>query len=141
MNMSGEQDLSDHDHTHNGNQNQAATEAAPDIERILAELAGYSASNNTSQPAATASFSINQTAHHALSLALLPTAHSVPPALQPQQYTVTPPPQPQSPMINPATIFEWPQALRCVNKISATNPQFGPAIKTVSSPHLHSTQS
>ncbi len=140
MNMSGRQDHSDHGHTQNGNRNQAAVETAFDLERILAELAGYSASKNTSQPAVTASFPINQAAHHALSPVLLPTTHGVSQALQPQQYTVTPPPQPRSPVINPATIFEWPKALRCVSKMSATNPQFGPAIKTASSLHLHSTQ-
>jgi hypothetical protein len=38
----------------------------------------------------------------------------------------------RTPPINPATILEWPQALRCINKISAQNPSFAAFVKGVS---------
>jgi hypothetical protein len=122
----------------NENQSQPAIESTPDIERILAELAGYNASNNASQPAAAPPpFPTHHTPQHAISLPSYSLAHSSLPAPQHQRHTETPPSQPRSPMIDPATIFEWPQALRCVNKIAATNPQFGSAIKTVSSTDIY----
>lgn len=37
----------------------------------------------------------------------------------------------QPPMVDPATIIEWPQALRCVTKIAAQNPTFKQSIRKV----------
>jgi len=46
-----------------------------------------------------------------------------------------PAPKPQervsSPLIDPSTITEWKQGLRCVSKIAARNPEFAPAIRKV----------
>jgi hypothetical protein len=120
-----------------GGQPLPAGENAPDIERILAELAGYSAANSASQPnagnpAQHIPFPIHRTPHHTQSVSSLSVAHSLQPTTQSQRQTATPPAQPRSPTIDPAVIFEWPQALRCVNKVSASNPLFGPTIKAVS---------
>lgn len=45
------------------------------------------------------------------------------------------PPQPQSrsstPLIDPATIIDWKQGLRCVSKIAAQNPDFAASIRKV----------
>ncbi|OWY47222.1 hypothetical protein AA0114_g9595 [Alternaria tenuissima] len=44
-----------------------------------------------------------------------------------------PPPKPQdrvsSPFIDPSTITEWKQGLRCVSKIASQNPDFAPAVR------------
>jgi hypothetical protein len=46
-----------------------------------------------------------------------------------------PPPKPQdrvsSPFIDPSTITEWKQGLRCVSNISSQNPDFAPAVRKV----------
>jgi hypothetical protein len=46
-----------------------------------------------------------------------------------------PPPKPQdrvsSPFIDPSTITEWKQGLRCVSKIASQNPDFAPAVRKV----------
>ena len=42
-----------------------------------------------------------------------------------------PPPPPQRPTIDPATITVWPEALRCINKISAQNAEFSASIRSV----------
>jgi hypothetical protein len=46
-----------------------------------------------------------------------------------------PAPRPQnrvsSPLIDPSTITEWKQGLRCVSKIAAQNPDFGSAVRKV----------
>ena len=46
-----------------------------------------------------------------------------------------PAPKPQdrvsTPLIDPSTITEWKQGLRCVSKIAARNPEFAPAIRKV----------
>jgi hypothetical protein len=46
-----------------------------------------------------------------------------------------PHPRPQdrvsSPLIDPSTIIEWKQGLRCVSKIAAQNPDFAPAVRKV----------
>jgi hypothetical protein len=46
-----------------------------------------------------------------------------------------PPPKPQdrvsSPFIDPSTITEWKQGLRCVSKIASQNPDFSPAVRKV----------
>jgi hypothetical protein len=45
------------------------------------------------------------------------------------------PPHPQSrsstPLIDPATIIEWKQGLRCVSKIAASNPDFSASVRKV----------
>lgn len=45
------------------------------------------------------------------------------------------PPKPQdrvsSPFIDPSTITEWKQGLRCVSKIASQNPDFAPAVRKV----------
>jgi hypothetical protein len=51
------------------------------------------------------------------------------------QYTSTPPPRPQdrvsTPLIDPATITDWKQGLRCVSKIAQQNPEFAASIRKV----------
>lgn len=49
-------------------------------------------------------------------------------SLQPQS---TPKPQVRSatPLIDPATIIDWKQGLRCVSKIAAQNPQFSVSVR------------
>jgi hypothetical protein len=46
-----------------------------------------------------------------------------------------PAPRPQdrvsSPLIDPSTITEWKQGLRCVSKIAAQNPDFAPTVRKV----------
>lgn len=48
--------------------------------------------------------------------------------LQPQS---TPKPQVRSvtPLIDPATIIDWKQGLRCISKIAAQNPQFSVSVR------------
>lgn len=36
-----------------------------------------------------------------------------------------------TPLIDPSTITEWKQGLRCVNKIATQNPEFVPAVRKV----------
>lgn len=51
------------------------------------------------------------------------------------QYTSTPTPRPQerisAPLIDPATITEWKQGLRCVSKIAQQNPDFAASVRKV----------
>ncbi|KAL6706566.1 hypothetical protein ACN47E_005322 [Coniothyrium glycines] len=49
----------------------------------------------------------------------------------PQQYHPTTKPQDRAstPLIDPSTITEWKQGLRCVNKIATHNPDFVPAVR------------
>ena len=130
---------------------QAGEQANPDLDRILAELAGFTATNNASAqpPVAVAPAHVPAPAaslpfptHHHVPQQQLPARQIFPPAPstpQPQipAKSTTPPsyqPSPTPPVqaqIDPSTILEWPQALRCVNKISASNPQFGPKLKEV----------
>lgn len=50
-----------------------------------------------------------------------------------------PHPKPQdrvsSPLIDPSTIIEWKQGLRCVSKISTQNSEFAPAVRKVGQVH------
>jgi hypothetical protein len=50
-------------------------------------------------------------------------------------YNATPPPRPQdrvsTPLIDPATITDWKQGLRCVSKIAQHNPDFAASIRKV----------
>ncbi|USP73785.1 uncharacterized protein yc1106_01059 [Curvularia clavata] len=50
------------------------------------------------------------------------------PAPQPRQPQPKPEDRVASPLIDPSTITEWKQGLRCVSKIAAKNPNFGPAV-------------
>ena len=49
-----------------------------------------------------------------------------------------PPPRPQeraaTSLIDPSTITEWKQGLRCVSKIAAQNPEFAPSVRKVREP-------
>jgi hypothetical protein len=101
----------------------------PDIESILAELAQFSSNQGFSPPEQR-----QWMQHHQ------PASHQAPPAvrsLDPRQKslhgeTAEPPARlVPSTFIDPSSILEWPQALRCVNKLSSQNPNFGPAIKVV----------
>jgi hypothetical protein len=51
------------------------------------------------------------------------------------QYTSTPTPRPQdrvyTSLIDPATITDWKQGLRCVSKIAQQNPEFAASIRKV----------
>ncbi|KAF1841892.1 uncharacterized protein K460DRAFT_358586 [Cucurbitaria berberidis CBS 394.84] len=50
--------------------------------------------------------------------------HRLPPA-RPQDRPLTP----STPLIDPSTITEWRQGLRCVSKIAAQNPEFTPTVR------------
>lgn len=113
--------------------------ANPDLDRILAELAGFTGSNFASQqPTAVAPLQLFPS-HHVPAQESLPAAPAI--AERPRdprlaerqlpQRIATPPTQPSTTLIDPSTIFDWPSALRCVNKLSASNPQFGPKIREV----------
>ncbi|KIV99794.1 uncharacterized protein PV09_08599 [Verruconis gallopava] len=107
----------------------------PDIDRILAELAGYSASKGAIQQApvtagtqAAESWPSHDVPQHA-GLNSVSGYSSQTSQVSQVSAVALPPAQPHPPLVDPSTIFEWPQALRCVNKLSASNPQFGPKIK------------
>ncbi|KAJ4377833.1 hypothetical protein N0V83_000663 [Neocucurbitaria cava] len=54
------------------------------------------------------------------------------PALQHQRPSPKPqdrPSTPSVPLIDPSTITEWKQGLRCVSKLGAQNPEFAPTIR------------
>jgi hypothetical protein len=55
-------------------------------------------------------------------------------AARPAQHPAAPP-KPQdrasTPLIDPSTITEWKQGLRCVSKIAASNPNFGVSVRKV----------
>jgi hypothetical protein len=57
------------------------------------------------------------------------------------QYSSTPPPRPQdrvsTPLIDPATITDWKQGLRCVSKIAQQNPEFAVSIRKVLQKHQY----
>jgi hypothetical protein len=134
-----------------------AEHANPDLDRILAELAGFTGSNDIStQPTVTTPVQLFPNQHVPVR-EHIPTQDSLPAAptiaerprdprladREPPTRIATPPTHPSTPLIDPSTIFEWPTALRCVNKLSASNPHFGPKIKEVIPLHLigseHST--
>jgi hypothetical protein len=52
----------------------------------------------------------------------------------PQHWQPAPRPQDRisSPLIDPATIIEWKQGLRCVSKIAAQNSEFASTVRKVS---------
>jgi hypothetical protein len=116
--------------------------AVPDINTILAELAQYSSAQQRSDQAAQVPQGNHQLQPHQEQWNQQPQPFIQPSSnrrsLDPRRntqhrQTTTPPAQPSStPLIDPASILEWPLALRCVNKLSAQNPNFGPAIKVVS---------
>ena len=57
------------------------------------------------------------------------------PVARPQTRTSQPPPlrkaQPQQQVIDPSSITQWSEGLRCVSKVSSLNPQFAESIKRV----------
>lgn len=55
---------------------------------------------------------------------------SAPPRIPP---TPTPQDRSSTPLVDPSTITEWKQGLRCVSKIAAQNPDFAAAIRKVTS--------
>lgn len=101
------------------------TQPLPDIDRILAELAGYSsnASSDSAQPVQGFYFQPAQQS---------PWPETQTPAPAVRRKEITPPAPTASPMIDPASIFDWPSALRCVNKITVSNPQFEVVVRGVS---------
>ncbi|KAF2210183.1 hypothetical protein CERZMDRAFT_86248 [Cercospora zeae-maydis SCOH1-5] len=117
-------------------QNTAA--AVPDLQTILATLAQYSAQNavsaaasgsntTTPQPEHGSQYSGSYTAAAGLPAEREQSAKSHDPRLpRPQSRSATSTPKP---MIDPATITVWPEALRCVTKIGAQNPKFAVSIK------------
>jgi hypothetical protein len=63
----------------------------------------------------------------------LPYQHSSDPRLLYRQIPQPPKPQDRisTPLIDPATITEWKQGLRCVSKIATQNPDFAPSVRKV----------
>lgn len=47
----------------------------------------------------------------------------------PPQHVPKPQARSSTPLIDPATIIDWKQGLRCVSKIAAQNPQFAVAVR------------
>jgi hypothetical protein len=136
-----------------------STNAAVDLQQLLVELSQYSSTpNQTSREQQQVSnhaeqipedFSrpqqlqgpqilqhqraaqnLNQSAPVAQSTN---THHNIDPRLSVQHHQVTTPPTQSSrtPLIDPAVILDWPQALRCINKIAAHNPNLAAAINRV----------
>ncbi|PIA98011.1 hypothetical protein CB0940_05974 [Cercospora beticola] len=114
---------------------QTSTTAVPDLQAILATLAQYSAQNAAAAPATGTDPSTPQpedASQQNRGVTSLPAereqpAKSFDPRLpRPQGRSATSTPKP---MIDPATITVWPEALRCVTKIGAQNPQFAVSIK------------
>jgi hypothetical protein len=109
----------------------------PDISTILAELAQYSSTQQQSnQPTHISSIQEQQqwAQHPQQSSNQAPsTGRSLDPRQNPNHRGIATPPAQlsKSPLIDPSTILEWPQALRCVTKLSAQNPNFGPVVKVV----------
>ncbi|KAE9966377.1 hypothetical protein BLS_007041 [Venturia inaequalis] len=101
--------------------------AAPDLGALLAELAKYS-----SAPKPAAEQQPQQSASH--------QAFSADRNLDPRQHAVYSEQQTKSPLIDPSTILEWPLGLRCVNKLSAQNPNFGPTVKVMISDQARNVQ-
>lgn len=107
------------------------TSGTPDINTILAELAQYSSAQQESNQAQIPStYEQQQWMQHQQSASL--QAISAERSLDPRQHSYHRDQLSRSPLIDPSTILEWPQALRCVNKLSTQNPNFGPTIKVVS---------
>ncbi|KAF1831359.1 hypothetical protein BDW02DRAFT_632914 [Decorospora gaudefroyi] len=50
-------------------------------------------------------------------------------ALQHRQPAARPQDRVSSPLIDPSTITEWKQGLRCVSKVAAQNPEFSPTVR------------
>jgi hypothetical protein len=119
---------------------------ANDLERILAELAQYSSAQQQTRRPEPAPEDFRHTVqlqylqlqeNHRQEIHHVPAAQNathqriLDPRLN--RSTLTPPAQLfKTPLIDPATILEWTQALRCVNKIAAQNPNLAPAVKGVS---------
>lgn len=98
--------------------------AVTDINSILAELNKFSSALR--KPAADEQQWAQPASHPAFSAER---------NLDPRQHSVYREQQILSPLIDPSTILEWPLALRCVSKLSAQNPHFGPTVKVVRKEH------
>jgi hypothetical protein len=137
-----------------------STDAAVDLQQLLEELAQYSSTTNqTSHGLQQESTHAEQNAKELLGLQQLQSVqplqyHQAPqtqnqrapivqstnanrivdPRLSVQQHQATTPPAQSSrpPPIDPAVILDWPQALRCINKVAAHNPHLAAAINGVS---------
>lgn len=57
------------------------------------------------------------------------------PAPQHRQHVPQPPERSSTPLIDPSTITEWKQGLRCVSKVAVQNPDFVPAVRKVLYPY------
>ncbi|TID25186.1 Serine/threonine-protein kinase [Venturia nashicola] len=101
--------------------------ATTDLGALLAELAKYS-----SAPRSASEQQPQQPSSH--------QAFSADRNLDPWQHLVNREQQTRSPLVDPSTILEWPLALRCVNKLSAQNPHFGPAVKVMISDQARNVQ-
>ncbi|KAF2431265.1 hypothetical protein EJ08DRAFT_660140 [Tothia fuscella] len=118
---------------------QISHDTPSDLQSILAQLSQYAATPqqpppNTASSEGARQIQIQQSQGLPLQQQQAPPsfiARSLDPRLDPQRHqTATPPNQTsKTPAIDPASILEWPQALRCVNKLSAQNPSTETAIK------------
>ena len=105
----------------------------PDLAAILATLAQYSAPGVATEPN-TPEASRNATpvqgaiSRNGAGGTPVPADKVNDPRLRPQGRSAAASPKP---MIDPATITEWTEGLRCVTKIAAQNAQFAASIKRV----------
>jgi hypothetical protein len=122
---------------------QSSMENAQDLESILAQLSQYSASQQQNRQIENTPEEFKQLQqlqelqiHQQVTPPVpLPQSTSIHRSSDPRlnrNQTLPPPAQaPKIPIIDPATILEWPQALRCVTKLSAQNPNMAVVIKGV----------
>jgi hypothetical protein len=98
----------------------ASQQDNPELDRILRELGAFSQAQQHQQ-------------NEQIAPSPVPVPFSAPPNPPTQKLMTesTKPAAPPPPMIDPATIFEWREGLRCVDKMRSKNPRFGNVVKTV----------
>jgi hypothetical protein len=136
--------------------NSPPTNAANDLQKLLAELAQYTSKSNQQDeqrqglsqathfteeflPSHQLQQIQTEQRHEARWVQSAPVAQSTTVHrmidtrinTQLQQATALSAQSSRTPPIDPATILEWPQALRCINKISAQNPHLATVVKGV----------
>ncbi|KAF2024760.1 hypothetical protein EK21DRAFT_104439 [Setomelanomma holmii] len=109
-----------------------------DLAKILATLASLQQPQNTASHDQQQTYGLNQSYQGYGELPQvqpsqqsLPYHHSADPRLLHQHTPQPPKPQDRTstPLIDPATIIEWKQGLRCVSKIATQNPDFAASVR------------
>lgn len=120
-----------------------SNEPGQDLETILAQLSQYSAAQQQSRQSGNNADEFRQLQqlqdlqiqHRQTPPASITESGGIQRSLDPRlnrDQTLTPSAQgSKTPIIDPATILEWPLALRCVNKLSAQNPNMAAVVKGV----------